>query len=248
MRVRVPRVGVVWPEPVGEADRAELRRFVPRDTAFLVEAVDSPAGKSGGITLEHTLKMAGDPIIEGAVHKLAAEGACAVAYACTSGSYVRGFGGDTEIADRMSAISSVRATTASTATVHALRHLGVRRVAVLSPHVDALNERLHTFLEGSGFEVVRLVGLNKLGEIELIPPKSTRAIAETQVDSGDADGIFVSCTSVRTASIIHDLEQALGIPVVTVIQATMWEVFRLAKCFSPMSGLGRLYAEPAPSA
>ena len=248
MRLGIPRVGVVWPETVGEADRAELQCFVPRDTAILVEAVDSPADKSGGITLEFVLKMAGDPNIEAAAQKLAGEGACAVAYACTSGSYVRGFGGDTEIADRMGAISGVRVTTTSTATVRALRHLGVRRVAVLSPHVDALNERLHTFLEGSGFEVVRLVGLNKVGAIELIPPISTRAIVETQVDSGDADGIFISCTSVRTASIIHDLEQALGKPVVSANQATMWEVLRLAKCFSPMLGLGRLYAERAPGA
>ena len=44
----------------------------------------------------------------------------------------------------------------------------MRRLAVLSPHVDALNERLRAYLEASGFAVVNLVGLNRRGDIEAI--------------------------------------------------------------------------------
>ncbi len=238
-----PRVGIVWPEPVNQTYSDEFERLTP-GAALHMQAVEPPPELSTGITLEHVLDIAADPNIEAAARKLGALGVRSVAYGCTSGSYARGTGGDIDIADRMQAASGAPSTTTSTATVRALRQLGVQRVAVLSPHVDALNERLRGFLTDSGFDVVRMTGLNKLGGIEEIPPESVATIVEEQADAADAEGVFISCTGLRTSSIVDDLERRLGKPVVGANQATMWDLLRLAQAFEPRPGLGRLYAAP----
>ena len=142
----------------------------------------------------------------------------------------------------MRAASGVPATTTSTAATAALRELGVRRVAVLSPHVDALNERLRAYLEASGFEVVNMVGLNRRGDIEAIEPTETRDLVASSVDIPTAEAVFISCTGLRTAAIIDDLEAALEKPVVTANQATLWHVAQLAGAPAATPSRGRLLA------
>ena len=47
----------------------------------------------------------------------------------------------------------------------------------------------------------------------------------------DCDGVFVSCTSLRTMQIIGDAETRLGKPVISSNQALAWHMMRLA-CIS----------------
>ena len=48
------------------------------------------------------------------------------------------------------------------------------------------------------------------------------------IDADDVGAIFIPCTAVRTLDAIEPLEDAIGKPVITAIQATMWRVARLA--------------------
>ena len=171
-------IGFVWPGPPSAGDHEETRQFVPDGVAFHIQGTkrsreaDSPAG---GITLERLLLLPADSNIEEAGVELVPFGVSAIGYGCTSASYVRGVGGDTDISDRIAAATGLPATTTSSAAVEALRSLGVKRVSVLSPHVDELNVRLRGFLEDSGFEVVHMRGLNKLSGIEHIPQEDIKA-------------------------------------------------------------------------
>ena len=233
-------IGIVWPERYSQEDLDEVRRFIPDGTTLHMVGTGPETGSQDDITLERVLSLAAGSNIEDSARQLVPLGVSAVAYACTSASYARGVGGDTEISRRMADATGLPATTTTSAAVEALRHLGVTRVAVLSPHVDLLNMRLETFLEDSGFPVARMVGLNRRGEIDQISPQSISEIVESDVDRPDADGVFISCTSMRTASVVDALEQAIGKPVVTANQATAWQVLCLAGAARPMSGLGRL--------
>ena len=133
--------------------------------------------------------------------------------------------------------AGVPATTTSTAVVTALRTLGAHSVAVLSPHIDDLNARLRAYLEAAGFNVATMVGLNLSCDIEAVEPAETRQIVESQVDRADADAVFISCTGMRTAEIIDELETSLGKPVVTANQATLWHVAQLAELlWRPLTG------------
>ena len=237
------RIGIVWPETLQARHLTELELFVPPGLELDIEPVDSapPLGEDG-ITLAHVEGLARDPGIGRAAQRLAQRGAQAVAYGCTSGSYVLGPEGDAAIAADMRTAAGVPATTTSTAATAALRELGVRRVAVLSPHVDELNARLRAYLEASGFAVVNMVGLNQRGDIEAIEPQETCDLVTSRVDTPAADAIFISCTGLRTAAIIDDLEAALSKPVVTANQATLWRLAHLAGAPTATPERGRLLA------
>ena len=234
-------VGVVWPGPYTRGDFDEVNRFMP--AGVTMRMVEAGSGDQGEITLENVLELPENHNIERAANELVPLGVSAIAYACTSGSYVRGVGGDRDIADRISTATGAPATTTSSATISALRELGVTRVAVLSPHVDELNDRLGRFLEDSGFHVVRMKGLNKGGGIDLIAPGTTRETVVREVDCREADGVFISCTSMRTASILEEMERTIDKPVVAATQATAWELLCLAGASERMAGLGRLFKE-----
>ena len=233
-------VGVVWPSEPTAREIAELHRLVPEGMGTHMVTVDHDPDPGEGITLERVVGLAESPTIEQTAAELVPKGVSGIAYACTSASYVRGVGGDRDIADRIAAATGLPATTTSSATVLALRHLGVTRVAVLSPHIDPINERLRRFLEGSGFEVVAMKGLKKLGDIDRIPPESISELVVQDVDRPDADGVFISCTSMQTAAILGATEEKIGKPVVSALQATVWELLRLAGAPYELSGLVRV--------
>lgn len=241
-------IGIVWPGPVTPADVEETIRFVPAGVLLhmLATANESEPAEPEEITLQRVLRLPGDTNIEEAAKELAPMGVAAIGYGCTSASYVRGVGGDTDIAERIAGATGLPATTTSTASVAALRHLGVSRVAVLSPHIDALNERLRLFLEDSGFGVVGMNGLNMPGGIEQLPPETIRDLVVDDVDRSDADGVFVSCTGMRTASVIDEIERKIGKPVVTALQATVWDLLRLAGVRRVLPAMGRLYGDTVP--
>lgn len=240
-------IGIVWPGPATPEDIAETRRFMPPGVGLHMVGTRPPADAdlSVGITIERLLRMPADSNIEDAAMELVPMGAAAIVYGCTSASYIRGVGGDTDIASRINGVTGLPATTTSGAAVSALRHLGIRRVSVLSPHVDELNERLHRFLTGSGFEVVHMRGLNKLSAIEDIPQEDIRQLVLQLVDRPDADGVFISCTGMRTSSILGSLEAHTGKPVVSAMQASVWEVLLKAGLTPDVAGAGSLFRQPA---
>ena len=207
---------------------AELQKFGRPGMEFDLESVEPAPDLAEGITLAHAESIARDPNIGRAARRLVDRGAVAVAYGCTSGSYVLGIEGEVAIVTRIEKAAGVPSTTTSSAMVAALREVGAERLAVLSPHLDALNERLRAYLHLSGFSVINMVGLNRLGDIEGIEPEETRMTVESRVDSPAAEAIFISCTGMRTAEVIDDLEQSLGKPVISANQATLWHVAKLA--------------------
>ena len=240
-------IGIIWPGPPTLEDIDETRQFLPEDIDLHLigtqyrKAADLPKG----ITLERLLNMPGDSNIEDAGRELLPKGPAAIGYGCTSASYVRGVGGDRDIADRITAATGLPATTTSSAAVTALRRLGVRRLSVLSPHVDELNERLAQFLADSGFDVMHVRGLNKLGGIEDIPQQDISDLVLQLVDRPDIDGVFVSCTGMRTSSILDSMEEAIGKPIVSALQATVWDILRIAGRAAEMQGVGSLYRQAA---
>ena len=198
------------------------------------------------ITLERVLRNHSTPapIVE-AAEGLVPLGVSAIGYACTSGSYVRSIQGAAEISEGISTATGLPAVTTSGAMAKGLKYLGLRRIAVLSPHLDDLNERLDRFLVESGFEVAAMRGLNVRQNIEGIPPSEIRDAIVYELDTHAADGVFVSCTSMRTAGIIDDMESSIGKPVVTANQATVWEL--LGQAGLGVSGPGMLFSEIKPA-
>ena len=120
-------------------------------------------------------------------------------------------------------------------------HLGIRRIAFLTPYIDAVNQPMRRYIEDRGVEVLSIHSFNLADDVEMgrLPPSAIRE-AVVMVDRPDVDAIFVSCTALRATEVIDTVERELNKPVLTSIQALFWEAVRLAKFDRPIEGYGRL--------
>jgi maleate isomerase len=234
------RIGVIYPSD-GILDDEFWRCVPPGVSVHVTRTHASIVADTPLSAAQQHVVMAESTDIDEAARTFSLIGAGCVAYACTCVSFGRGVGFDSDIVDRIEAASGSRATTTSTAAVAALRALGVRRVAVAAPYDDEVCERLRSFLEGSGFEVVGMANLGLSGAaIGAVPTERVLSLCR-EADTPDADGLFISCTALRTIDVLDGLEQRLGKPVVSANQATMWHALRIAGIDDVLDGLGRLY-------
>jgi maleate cis-trans isomerase len=173
-----------------------------------------------------------------------------VLYACTSGSSLETGGFDRGISEQIARASGVPASTTSTAVAAALRALGIRRPAVVTPYPDEINEREMAFFRELGFEPVSLESFREEDShaIPRIDPEDAARLA-LKANRPEADGVFISCTNLPTAPIIERLETELRKPVVTSNQATLWLGLHALGVTVAVPGAGRLLAgsyEPGP--
>src|ERR1044072_9147437 len=116
-------------------------------------------------------------------------------------------------------------TTTSAGRIEGRRVLRLRRIAVVTPYIDSVTDRLLSFLTEHGVEVVSSVGLGLLDHIWKVG-YSEIVQAVTAVDVPEAGGLVISCTNAPTYDIIGPLERWLGKPVLTANQVTMWSALR----------------------
>jgi maleate isomerase len=84
-------------------------------------------------------------------------------------------------------------------------------------------------------------GLGLLGNIWRVSYDQVVDIVRA-VDRPEAEALFISCTNLPTYDIIEPLEQALGKPVLTANQVTMWASLRAIG--RQAVGGGRLLSAP----
>jgi maleate isomerase len=164
-----------------------------------------------------------------------------VAYGCTSGTVVIG---EDKVFQRIrEARPGVACTTPITAGIAGLKKLGVGRIALLTPYVDEVNRKFRTFVEDRGIAVPVMGSFNHEddNEVARISQESIKnAVRELAREPG-IDGVFVSCTSLRVASIVEELEAELGKPVTSSNHALAWHCLRLAGVNDAVPGFGRLF-------
>ncbi|EHR62842.1 maleate cis-trans isomerase family protein [Saccharomonospora cyanea] len=163
-----------------------------------------------------------------------------VAYLCTSGSFVNGVCAEESLRKVICDAGAPEAVTTSGALAEVLRRLDLRRISVLTPYDADLTERLHEFLGELGVDTVTSDHLGLGGGIWKV---SYRTIAERilAADHTEAQAIFVSCTNLPTYDVIEPLEKALGKPVLTANQLTMWDCLRRMEL--PIVGPGQWLRE-----
>jgi len=162
----------------------------------------------------------------------------------TTGSLMKGVGYDQELIKKMEKATNIPATTSSTAMLVAFKKLGIKKVCVATAYIDEVNEYVKRFLEGNGFEVLRIKGHQLLDVFDItnITPYETYRLVK-EVALPEADGIYISCGGLDVFDIIEPLERDLGKPVVTTNQSSFWHGFRMAGVMEPIQGGGRLLRE-----
>ena len=178
--------------------------------------------------------------VEAAARLLASLAPDAVAYACTSGSFLEGRERLRAQVDAITAIVGCPVVATSAALIDALHALGIQRVALATPYLDSINRMERRFLADHAFDVVSTRGLGLSGAAirEVLPERVFELACDADCDAAQA--VFVSCTDLRALEVVDALEARLSKPVLTSNQVTLWALLRALGRKSDIAGFGRL--------
>jgi len=195
--------------------------------------------RNATVDVENTKDMLSH--VNRATDELASAKMDVIAFACTAGSFFEGTSGEQELKTTIENIASVPAVTTSGAVTESLQTLNLKKIVVATPYPDDMNELERQFLNSKGFEVLDIKGLSIFDawSIGKVTPEETYEFAR-KVFKPDADGIFISCTNLRTIEIIERLEKGTGKPVVSSNQATFWACLQAIGYPEAIKGYGRL--------
>jgi maleate isomerase len=164
-----------------------------------------------------------------------------IAFGCTSASMVIG---EAQVFARIRAARpGVACTTPITAAFAAFETLGARRIALLTPYRDDINDFMREYIEARGVAVPVMGSFNE--EDDRRAARIDQAsIRDAAIDLGRAeavDAVFVSCTSLRLLDAVGEIEAALGKPVTSSNHAMAWHCLRLAGIDDARPAFGALF-------
>jgi maleate isomerase len=152
----------------------------------------------------------------------------AAGYGCTSASAEIGA---ERIADLIHAGVDVDAVTNPlSALVAACKALNIRRLGFVSPYVAEVSDKLRRALDDAGIATPAFGSFEEEVEARVvrIDGPSVQAAARTVAARAPVDGIFLSCTNLRTLDVIAPLQDALGMPVMSSNLVLAWDMLRRA--------------------
>jgi maleate cis-trans isomerase len=156
---------------------------------------------------------------------------------------------DAVTTQRMSKAAGVPAITSAQAIGQAVRALGARRIALVSPYSQPVIERAKHYYESKyGLEVVALEGFAATDSymIGKLGPENARD-AFARINRPEIEILVVPGGNFPTMSFVSAWEQEFGKPVITTNQGALWAMMRIMGVRDPLPGLGRLL-ETMPSA
>lgn len=212
------QIGVGMIVPYDMALDRELWRWTPPGVSLFFTRTPFAAI---AVTIEMAEHVSDGSAVRDGVQDLRAVSPSAYAYACTSGSFVKGLTGERAIIATMHAAGALQAVTTSGALLAALTQLGVTSVAIATPYDSNVTDRLTRYLGEAGVTVAGNACLGLTADIWKVPYARTVELV-LEADDDRAQAVVVSCTNLPTYDVIAPLEQRLGKPVVTANQVTMW--------------------------
>ncbi len=143
-----------------------------------------------------------------------------------------------QLAERAGGVPVVTATDACEA---ALRTLGAKRIAVLSPMSEEYSKSVRGYYESLGFDAPYATWLKVAESIDIINVTVEQILAAfREIDHDDVDTFLHVGGALGMVDMIEDLEASLGRPVVSVNAATYWYALRRHGVADPMPGFGQL--------
>jgi maleate isomerase len=234
----VRRIGILAP-PGNVALERELAPFLPPNIVSNHGRLSRP---DSSISRESLLAMANS--VDQAAHDLAQAYPEVIVYGCTSGSFLEGMGKEAKLASRITQRTGIPAVTTSTAVVEALRAVGARKVFMVTPYPDNVNEHELEFMAHYGFEVVALESF-RCGSSEEIRGVSSDDVAKLVLSHPEAiaacDTIFLSCTNMLSMDRVGLIEAWTGKPVITSNQASLWAALVRMRVPTDAVNCGRLF-------
>jgi len=164
-----------------------------------------------------------------------------VAFGCTSGTIVIG---EEEVFAQIRRVRpDVACTSPITAAMAGCKALNAKRIALLTPYVESVNNLFKEHIEAQGVEITRIATFNHAvdAEVARIDAATLKSAILKIGAAADVDAVFVSCTSLRMCDHTREIEQELGKPVLASNSAMAWHALRLAGIDDVLPQWGRLF-------
>ena len=214
------RLGFLTPSSntVLEPAIAGLLRDTPEITAhfarFRVLAIN--LGEAASQQFDHAPVLA-------AAEMLADAKVDSICWAGTSGSWL-GFAQDEALCAAIKERTSIPATTATLALRDALRLAGIKKLALVTPYLSAVQEAIIANLTREGFEVTAERHLEDPGNYSfaLHSAETVGALMESAARESPTEAVVVHCTNFRGLPAAFDLEARLDVMVVDSVAISLW--------------------------
>lgn len=232
-------LGFLYPGHSAEDDYPRMEQLLGSD--IRLQVVHTDIGEDAH-RVDALLEMGSAARLAAGVEDLRLSGAEAVVWACTSGSFVYGWEGAHDQVRTLATTAGLPASSTSFAFAHAVRELGVKRVAIAATYPDDVAVLFGNFLTDAGLDVlgVRSSGIITAAEVGTWSEAEVLALARAG-DHPEAEVVLLPDTALHTASHIPALEKELGKPVLTANQVTVWEALRLTDRRVNAPELGALF-------
>lgn len=229
------RIGIVVPS-VNTVMEPWVNRTVPAGVSVFVSRMFIPPATTAEAFIEMDRTEG-----KGAIRQLSSVFPDVIAYGCTASSIVQGLNYDAHLRAEIEEAHEVPATTAAHAILTAAKTLGASAVSIVSPYAEEVGAAEHRYFESAGLKVRSGAHLGITDGFRLAEPEPA-ALYDLGLRGCDAqaDALIISCLNTRSHTVIAALEQALGKPVITSTQATLWHSLRLAGIRDSILGFGRL--------
>lgn len=146
-----------------------------------------------------------------------------IVFGCTSAGALRGNDYDAELCTRIEERTGVAVVSVIASVRAAIATRGARRIGVVTPYVDALNDRIRESLADDGLDVRGIFGLGITENFAIasVTPPQIVEFAARSFRPEELDLLFVSCTNFRAIEALDELSERFGLPVVTSNQAAL---------------------------
>ncbi len=204
-----------------------------------ITAYETRMNVEGDLTVEAVERMIRDA--NAAATLLRQTGVDLICYCCMASSIIKGWEWEDELLARLAPNAARGATSANRAMLDALRHLGARTVALVTPYPGELNALLGEFFAARDIRVASIGGVEvrDVKEVRRLEPEGLRAICR-ELDLGGVDALCLLATDMETLSVIDALEREFDRPVVSSNQAIAWAILNGLELDAPVSGHGGL--------
>jgi maleate isomerase len=228
------RIGIILPSSnvIAEPD---ISRMLPDGVT-----VHTTRLRLGSGSEEEMVKMA-ELAVE-AANLLADAGVDIIAFHCTAVTMM-----DPELPShihrRIEESCDIPATSTAAAVLAAFNFLSAKRIVMVTPYTDDINQKEIRFLESHGIEVVADSGMDVTSAPAMTAVQADQIYNDAQaLRDVEADACFISCTAIRASQVISAVERDFNRPVVTSNQALAWHCLRQSGIDDHIGDLGALFS------
>ncbi|MES2977587.1 MAG: Asp/Glu/hydantoin racemase [Pseudomonadota bacterium] len=154
-----------------------------------------------------------------------------------------GFERDQRLCERIEARTGIKATTAVLALNEMLVLRGIRRLALVTPYTEDVQQKIIANYRDIGIEVVaeRHLGIRVNHDFALVEPGTLHRLMGEVAESGP-QAITTFCTNLHAAPLAAQVEKELGVILLDTVSTTVWGMLREANLpTAQVSGWGCLF-------